>query len=870
MKDSNWDRVQSIVDKLLELPEHERALYTDKLCKGNEQLKSEVVQFLDNISASEGWFENKERFKKDLMNELMDDMKRMSKDDSLVGKKVGAYTVIKVLGKGGMGSVYLAEHSDKDIDHKVAIKIIHNNHMRQEHLLRFKREQKILAGLNHPSIARFYDGGVTAEGFPYMIMEYVDGKPIDEYCSDNRCTVNDRIELFKQLLIAIRYAHENLIIHRDIKPGNVFVDTRGNVKVLDFGISKLLEEETEDLTQTGSKLLTPRYASPEQIKQKNITTASDLYSLGVLFYEILTEERLFETDGMTRYDIESKILNEDPPKPSHRTRSDKLKQILKGDLDAIILKAIRKEPEERYRIANEFYDDLCNYQHNRPVKAHTDSLGYRSRKFYKRNKSKLYAAAGILILIVGLSGFYTKNINEQREQAQYQAERAEEVTDFLVSMLELNNPTENSGDEISINEALQRGIQLLKEDDISPINYATILGTIGAIQLNNGEMEQAGANLKQAFYFVTDSLSVNTEKSLAIGTEYAEWHHNVGNTEESEYYYQLTDSLYRINKLDLTLSYVNHRLNYSDFLMEHGRHEEALTVMSDLDEHMKSHFSLERTGEIDLLANIFNNRGRAYMSMGNNKAAITNLEEALNLKLKVFDENNARIARLYHNMGVVYASNSEHQKAWDMAKKAYDIRMKVFDPTHQLVGSTLHLMGNISLQLGNHKEAFDYINRSVEINKIQHGETHFRYALALREFAKVLSETKEHEKAREQIKTALSIIVDNYGENHPYAGYMLVTYGDVEYNAGNYDQAEIYTSDALSNFNKHFAPNHPNIGQVYLAQGRQAFAKHEFQKADTLLNKSKQVLQQHFDASNPLIIEADSLLNLSNRQLSAK
>lgn len=767
-----------------------------------------------------------------------------------------------------MGNVFLAERSNEDLDHRVAIKIIHSGKHRKHHLLRFKREQKILAGLYHPGIAQFFDGGVTAEGFPYIIMEFINGIPIDEYCRANNCSLHQKIELFKQLLDAIRYAHENLVIHRDLKPGNVFVNSSGKVKVLDFGISKLLEDESEDLTQTNSNLLTPRYASPEQIRQKNITTASDLYSLGVLFYEILAEVKPFDTQNLTRFEIEKKILDEDPPKPSVRAKSNRLKKQLEGDLDAIILKAIRKEPDERYRVANEFLDDLNNYQKNLPVSAHADSFSYRSRKFYTRHKQGIYLALSVFLLINALSGFYAWSLNQERNIAESEAERAEEVTDFLVSMLELNNPSENSGDEISINDALNRGIDLLEENEISPLNYATILGTIGGIQLNNGEMEQAGINLKHAMLYVTDTISTNTEKSLSIGTKYAEWHHNIGNTEESDYYYQLTDSLFQVNDLAQTLEYVNHKLNYSDFLMELGRHEEALAVMENLDRQMTANFDLEKPREVDLLANVYNNRGRAYMSMGNNQSALNNLEKALTLKLSVFDENNARIARLYHNIGVVYASISDYESAQEMAKKAYNIRMNVYDENHQLVGSTLHLLGNISIGLGNYDEAYKYIEQSVEINKVQHGATHFRYAMALREFAKVLSEIDQHQDARKQIRNALAIIEENYGADHLYSGYILFTNGEIEYNAGNYELAEDLTSKALKTFESNVNPGHPNIAQVHLALGKYAVAKKEFEKADSLLHKSKAVLQQHFDETNPLIQQVDSLLAISNQQLS--
>lgn len=867
MDNSSWTKIKTIVDQVLELPEDERTHFIEKECGDNDELKGEVTQFLESIFESEGWLEEQELYKDELLNEIAEDIESISLDHSLIGKEIGSYTIKEKIGEGGMGAVYMAEHSASGLENRVAVKIIQHSHTRTDILRRFKREQKILAGLNHPGIARFFDSGSTGDGFPYIIMEYIDGLPITEYCEKNNCSVDERIGLFKQILEAILYAHENLVIHRDLKPGNIFVNNAGKVKILDFGISKLLEAEPENITLTGSRILTPRYAAPEQIRQENITTATDLYALGVVFYELLTNNGPFETENMSRFEVEKTVLNDEPPRPSTRTDSPKLQKKLTGDLDAIALKAIRKEPDQRYRVANEFLNDLTNYQVGHPVTAHSDSFSYRSKKFIKRHKQGIYVTAGVLLLIISLVGFYTQRISQERDFAQVEAERAEEITNFLISMLELNNPSENSGDEITINDALNRGIGLLEQDNMSALNRATILGTIGSIQFNNGDIEAAGISLQNAMALVTDSLDRQTEESLSIGTEYAEWQETVGNMEESDRYYQLTDSLFQANDLQNSLSYVDHQLNYSDFLMENGNHQKALEGLSGLDVRITQNFDLTNSNVIDLLANVHNNRGRAFKNMGQNQQALENLEQALALKLQVFDENNARIATLYHNMGVVYATISDFEKAKDRAEKAYQIRLKVFNPNHQLVGSTLHLLGNIETGLGNYDQAFEYIEQSVEINRRQHGATHFRYALVIREYAKVLSETGRHTSALEQIDKAARIIEENYGADHPYYGYIMFTYGEVYYNAEDYPEAVKYGNSGLTNFRKNFGENHPNVGRAYANQGKYSLKIQEFGVADSLLKKSVEILAQHYDTSSAFLAEADSLLLIVNQHL---
>ncbi|WP_234572231.1 serine/threonine-protein kinase [Rhodohalobacter sp. 614A] len=866
MNTSNWKRVETIVDQVLEMPESERKTFIDSKCGDDAELKGEVTQFLQSIYESEGWLEEQDVYRQEMLNEIAEEIEQISAENVFIGKKVGSYTIREKIAEGGMGAVYLAERSDDELDHRVAIKIIQHGRASRENLRRFKREQQILAGMNHPSIARFFDSGTTANGVPYIIMEYIDGMPITDYCEKHQCSTQEKITLFEEVLEAVRYAHENLVIHRDLKPGNIFIDKSGNVKILDFGISKLIEDDSEIITQTGARLLTLRYAAPEQIRQENITTATDLYALGIIFYQLLAGIGPFDIDELSRFETEQVILNEEAPRPSSRMDSPSLKRELYGDLDAIALKSIRKEPDQRYRVANEFLSDLENYKYGLPVSAHADSLKYRSKKFIRRHQKAMYIASGVLTLVILLTAYYTNQIAQQRDFAQLEAERAEEVTNFLISMLELNNPSENSGDEITINDALNRGIQLLEQDNLSALNRATILGTIGSIQFNNGEIEQAGINLQKAMAFVTDSLPRQTEKSLAIGTQYSEWLETVGNMEESDRYFQLTDSLFRVHKLDHSMSYIEHELNYSDYLMEVGRHEQALSVLSDLDNVLVQNFNLNSPDEIDILANVYNNRGRAYKNIGQNQAALDNLEQALTLKLRVFDENNTRIATLYHNMGVVYATVADFPKAYEMTQKAYEIRLKVYSPTHQLVGSSLQALGNIALELGNYEEAYNYIQKSVEINKQQHGATHFRYALALREYAKVLSETGRHDEAREQIAEASSIIENNYGAAHPYFGYMMITYGEVEYNDGEYKKAGEFGEKAITNFQQNFDAQHPNIGRVYAAQGKYALKNEDYEEADSLLKKSVEILKQHYDASNPFLIEADSLL-LVNRQL---
>lgn len=868
MVEKNWEKIETIIDRALELPKSQRDTFISEQCEGNKQLKSEVTLLLESIFNSEGWLEDPKEYKEEFYDDISNDIKQLPSDHSLIGQQVGSYTIKEQIGEGGMGAVFLARRSDDSFDHEVAIKIIRQGQATKTNIHRFEQEQHILAQLNHPGIAQLYDGGITADGFPYIIMEYVNGTPVDDYCRANNCSVNEIINLFEQMLEAVRYAHENLIIHRDLKPDNILINNSGKVKILDFGISKLLKEEGEDSTPSTkeARLLTPKYAAPEQIRQEYIKTSTDVYALGVVFYELIAGTGPFHFDDSSYYEVEQTILKQDPPKPSTKAKTASIRKKIEGDLDAIILKAIRKNPDHRYRGITEFLDDIYNYQHDLPVHAQRGTTSYRINKFFKRHKKGLATAAGVLLLLISITSFYTWRIAEERDQAQLQADRAEEITDFLVSILQLNNPSENVGEDITVSDALLRGIDYVDEQEMSSFNRATILGTIGSIQINTGDIEEAGVTLSKGMDFVTDSLTEQSDKTLSIGTKYAEWHETVGNNEEAERFFNVTDSLFQTHELTHTLRFHAHRLNYSDFLLEISQHDKALQILSESEQYFENSANKDQS-TLDLQADLYNNRGRAYKNMGENQKALDNLDRALALKKEIYDENNPKIGKIYHNMGVVYGTIREFKQAKEMAEQAYKIRVQAFGAEHQLVGSTLHLLGNIAYELENYEQAFEYNKKSLDINREKHGSDHFRYALAIREYAKTLSATGQHEEAKQQIEKATSIIDSNYGEDHPYYGYMTNTYASVYEESENYNQAMEYGQKTIANFETNLGPQHPNLGKALHNQGKYAIKSNHFQQADTLLTAALQILEQHFDSDNPLITDTDSLLEVSRKNL---
>ena len=361
--------------------------------------------------------------------------------------RIGPYRIVHLLGRGGMGEVYEAVREEGGTDKKVALKVVRLGALSPELIRRFTLERRALARLDHPNIARLLDGGTTEEGMPYLAMEYVEGERIDEYCDHHRCSIEQRLKIFLTVCAAVQYAHGRLIVHRDLKPNNILVTPDGIPKLLDFGIAKLLVSEFEtpsaDQTLTRSNIFTPEFASPEQAGGKEITTASDVYSLGVLLYVLLTGQRPYDVSGTKPQDVPAVIQEQDPPRPSSREilikcqeGTDRVRKRLKGDLDTIVLTALEKDPSRRYISVEQFAEDIHRHLTDMPIQARPASIGRRVAKFVRRNRLLAGSTAVLIVsLIAGLAIMLYQVRHAQAEKA-----RAESINAFLQQMLTYSNP----------------------------------------------------------------------------------------------------------------------------------------------------------------------------------------------------------------------------------------------------------------------------------------------------------------------------------------------------------------------------------------------------------------------------------------------
>jgi serine/threonine protein kinase len=409
-----WDQVERVFLAVVDLPPSDQNALLEEMCKGDLEMRAEVESLLRADTTSESVFASKfaTAVKKEAAS-LLDPSK-------LEGSRIGSYRLIHEIGRGGMGSVYLAARADEQYESNVAIKLVRAGYDTDFVLRRFRGERQILARLQHPNIGRLLDGGTTESGIPYLVMEYVQGSRITTYAAERRLSVEERVRLFLPVCSAVEYAHRAFIVHRDLKPGNILVDTTGAPKLLDFGISKLLHCEIPDAVEMQDvPMATPDYASPEQIVGDPVTPASDVYSLGVVLYELLTGTRPHRIAHATPQELERAICLDPVPHPSEAVHNDRpLTQRLAGDLDAIILCAMRKEPAQRYASVEHLATDLQRYLERKPVSARPASFRYRTTKFIQRHRMPIALAGAVTVPALGFGGFsaYEAHVTVQQSR----------------------------------------------------------------------------------------------------------------------------------------------------------------------------------------------------------------------------------------------------------------------------------------------------------------------------------------------------------------------------------------------------------------------------------------------------------------------
>ena len=780
MKDINpahWQRMEALLDQVLEQPPTQRAAFLEQACPDDPDLQRQILDILKAGDAAQTFLEADSE-----LGVLLQDLQTAqaeAEEEDRIGQRVGAYRLVRPLGRGGMGQVYLAVRDDEVFKHYVAIKIIRRGMDTEDILRRFRTERQILASLNHPNIARLLDGGLTDDGLSYLVMEYVDGLPINEYCDKKRLSINERLELFSQVCSAVHYAHQNLIVHRDLKPSNILVTADGTPKLLDFGIAKILNPNlagyTLPITRTELRVMTPEYASPEQVRGETITTASDIYSLGVILYQLLTGHRPYRLTNHSAQEIAHVVCEQDPDSPSTmvtRTESitrvdgmteeitpdrvsqaramttERLKRRLRGDLDTVVPKALRKEPDRRYASAEGFLEDIKRHLAGMPVSAQKDTVKYRTSKFVRRHKVEVVAVALVLVSLlvsIAVTVWQARVATQGWDQAQVEAAKAEEVKNFLIGLFEESTPETAQGEEATAGELLERGAAQVDSGLADqPAVQAEMQRVIGSVYRRRGEYEKAEPFLKRAV----------AQHRVLYGSDHP----------------ALAQSLH-----DLAL-----------LLDLRGVYGEAETLFREALAIRKQQLGDQHTD----VAQILNDIGVVLARQDNYTEAEQLWREALAIQRENIGVENPSTGEMMSNLAIALHENGKFEEAEALMREALALQRKVVGEDHPNVAMNLYNLGTFMYDQQKYDEAEAYLREAMALRIKVLGRENPRTAFSMNWLGRVLHRKGNYDEAEELYQTSATINRSFLGENHPVVGRDLYTIATLKRDKGELEEAE--------------------------------------------------------------------------------
>ena len=760
-----WARVKELFEAAVELDSNQRAAFLDKECGGDESLRVEIESLLKSDELT-GDFIEEPAFA--IPGDLFPD----NGEEPFVGRHFGAYQVIREIGRGGLGAVYLAARADDEYRKQVAIKVIRRGLDTDDIIRRFRNERQILAQLDHPNIARLIDGGTTDDGLPYFVMEYVNGEPINAYCDANALPTTERLTLFRKVCAAVTYAHQNLVIHRDLKPSNILVTQSGEPKLLDFGIAKLLGTGDELFTQTipALRVMTPEYASPEQVKGEKIMTTSDVYSLGVLLYELLTGQRPYRLKTRTPEEIARAITEQEPERPStavtHAGSSPQSAirnpKFLRGDLDNIVLMAMRKEPARRYSSVGQFSEDIRRHLTGLPVVARKDTVAYRTSKFV--NRHRIGVAAASLVLLSLLGGIVATLI--QVRTAHRERAKAEAISGFLQKTLNASNPDRNLGGQPTVKDILDDASKRLATEELSdqPEVKAELQRIIGASYLSLGQYALAEQNLAAALEAqlrIYGEDDPETLKTLVLRASL--WGGATGNYAKADKFYREKLSLLRSEQRKGTISadYLIMALSgYALLQRAQGDSKEAEILLREA-AALRSQVYPELKNDPDaaLLALTKTDQGKF------DEAIKTVRERIAAIRRQTGDETPELCANLT-GLGSFLIEKGAPAEAEENLRAAETIYRKLYNAANMQLGDNLRLQAQAFLGLRQYADAEARINATLEIYRAASSPQYVNYPTALMVQGMIYSQTGRTAEAEKLLREAVRIRAENVSETH--------------------------------------------------------------------------------------------------------
>lgn len=714
-----WERLRSLYDEVQTLAPERRVEFVVNTCDDDTLLRDQLLALLDASGVTSP----------DELETRAGAASRRYDAELPAGSTIGRYTIVRTLGKGGMGVVYLAERADREFEQQVALKVVAEGVLSSRVIARVRSERQILADLNHPNIARLIDGGATSDGTPYLVMEYVAGQRVDAYCEQRRLSIADRLRLFQKICGAVQYAHTRLIVHRDIKPSNILVTEDGTPKLLDFGIAKLLDPNAQtragDLTRVHERVLSPEHASPEQARGEPVGTASDVYALGVLLYQLLTERKPHYFAGKSFEQIEKAILEETPKKPSaaalERHAQDPIgatatAKALRGDLDTIVMKAMHKDIAQRYPTAAALADDIDRYLHNRPIVARPDSVAYRARKYWQRNRWIVSSTAAMILAIVVLTIVYMQRLATQRDIAERERLTATRVSQFMTEVFRVANPSESRGNSVPVREVLDAAVARIDSDlRNEPRVRIELLQKMAQAYVGIGLWKSAESLLRDA---VTQARAAFGARSLELASALAglaDVQHRIADfraewaslEEALAIRTELNALRDRQGVLTLTAWAKNQAIR--------GNAEPALETLREAEAIVES-FDAEDPA---LMGEILASYGRIYHDESRYREAEQALLRALPLLRGSIERGSDRYAEATVILGEALLSQNKMSEAISLMSEHLDELNEVYGPTHPLVGDVWNLLGIAHCESGDYEPCSAAFEKSTEIERLQ-------------------------------------------------------------------------------------------------------------------------------------------------------
>ena len=876
---AEWSRIEAILDEVLELEPAERAGAIARACGGDLRLRAQVEALVKADAGSASFLEMPAA---EYAAEVVRAASRTDDPDrrEAPGDLIGPYRLIREIGHGGMGRVFLASRADGQFEQQVALKLVRGGPSGTEILQRFLRERQILARLQHPNIARLLDGGVTGDGRPYFAMEYVAGEAITAYSDARGLDLNQRLDLFTAVCDAVQYAHQNLVVHRDLKPSNTLVTAEGQVKLLDFGIAKVLHQDDDEsiadatLTRIGSGPMTPEYAAPEQVRGEPVTTATDVYALGALAYELLTGRAAHALTRLTAAEVERVITQQPVELPSQaalkparlkpgahdgdtdaaRAQRLKRRRQLKGDLDTILMQALQKEPARRYASAGAFVDDIRRYQRGLPIAARRDSFRYRAGKFVGRHAIGVGATALVLAsLVAGLIGTAW-----QARVASREAAKAREVSRFLSSLFEVADPARANADDISARELLDRGAARI-ESELShqPETQADMMLLLGRISRELNLYDRAQTLLDRSLALRTARTGSASDNVADVTAELARLALDRGRPDEAERLHRGALDVRRRSRGPGHASVATSMRDLAGVVSSRGKYDEAETLLREalvLHERAYGPEHEEIASDLEGLQSTLRGRGQPDQ-------AVAAARRCLEMRVKLLGEDHLDTATAKNNLAILLYDKWQLAEAERLYREVLAFDKRRLGEVHSNTATVTNNLAFVVRDQGQYDEAERLYRTALDLDKRLFGEEHPYVATVMGNLAAVLLRKGQLDESEKLFRGSMEMFKRVYGNEHWRVGSVQGGLATVLATKGDATAEQQYRA-ALALLEKALPPRHPQLEPVLIGLGRELTRRDRPAEGEPLLRRAFESRSARLGDRDPRTAEAQVRLGI--------